>query len=344
MLELKGICKKLGTMDMQDVSLSITPGQYFVLLGPSGVGKTVLIEIIAGLIKPDSGLVLWDDIDITRLAPEKRGFTVVYQDYALLPHMTVAANISFGLRGRATKDDISSRTAELAEMLDITDILKRKPTGLSGGEMQRVALARALAPRPRLLLLDEPFSALDTTSRLKMRRYLKKISQEFSTAVLHVTHDPEEAMFLGDRLGVMLDAKIRQIASPEELFRRPTDAVVAEFLGMQNLLPAHIVAKHVCMVNGQRFELGEDSAEISHVWIKPEEIVLSPEPFRSSARNQLACKVESWEPHGALLAVRIICGELELFSIITHASFTDLNIHKGQDLYATFKSSALHSF
>ncbi|MBC8372242.1 MAG: ATP-binding cassette domain-containing protein, partial [Planctomycetes bacterium] len=210
MLELKSISKRLGEMDMSEVSLTLEAGEYFALLGPTGVGKTVLIEIIAGLIRPDGGRVFWDGADITSLPPERRGFAVVYQDYALFPHLSVARNIAYGARACGCDSaEVSARTARLANMLGITELLGRRPEMLSGGEQQRTAIARALAAEPKLLLLDEPLSALDTNTRLRLRRELKRINAELGTAILHVTHEPEEAMALADRIGVMLDYRLR---------------------------------------------------------------------------------------------------------------------------------------
>ena len=345
MLELRAISKRLGTLDMRDVSLSLDSGEYFVLLGPSGVGKTVLIEIIAGLIAPDAGQVFWNGCEITASAPESRGFAVVYQDCALFPHLTVAGNMSYGLRAAgAPSDRIARRQEELADMLGIAPLMKRMPGTLSGGECQRVALARALAVEPKLLLLDEPLSALDTAVRLRLRQELRDINKRLQMPVLHVTHDLEEAMALGDRICVMLDHRVRQVAPPEELFRRPSDPDVAEFLGMWNILPVTAVRDHVCRIAGQDIHVSHADDRTEHVWIKPEEILLSRDPFDSSARNQFECRVIEWEHRDAHLLVRVQVGDLTLAALITYASFQLLDIEAGADLYATFKSSAVHCF
>ena len=165
MLELHSISKNLGSFAMADISIKINNGEYFVLLGPSGVGKSVLVDIVAGLIKPDDGRIFWDNKDITLEPPEARGFAVAYQDYALFPHLTIRQNITYGLRATGcSSGKIASRLQMLTEMLNIHELLSRRPTNLSGGEQQRVALARALAIEPKLLLLDEPLSALDTNT------------------------------------------------------------------------------------------------------------------------------------------------------------------------------------
>ena len=345
MLELRSISKRLGAMDMREVSLSVGDGEYFVLLGPSGVGKTVLIELIAGLLRPDAGQVLWDGADITATPPEARGFAVVYQDCTLLPHLTVADNIAYGLRAiGAPAARIRQRQAELADMLNIAALMARRPETLSGGEAQRVALARALAAEPKLLLLDEPLSALDTTARLHLRQELRRINSTLKLPILHVTHDLAEAMALGNRIGVMLDHRIHQIASPENLFRRPSDPDVAAFLGMWNVLPVAGVTDHVCTIGDQRIHVSHADEHTGHVWIKPEEILLSRDPFDSSARNQFACRVLEWQHRETLLLVHVQIGELTLAALITYASFQHLALDKGAELYATFKSSAVHCF
>jgi molybdate/tungstate transport system ATP-binding protein len=343
MLELKSIAKRLGAMDMTDVSMTLQPGEYFALLGPTGVGKTVLIEIIAGLIRPDSGAVLWDGVDITSIPPEHRGFAVVYQDYALFPHLTVAKNIAYGARAcRCDSGEISKRTARLADMLGITELLPRHPQTLSGGEQQRVAIARALATEPKLLLLDEPLSALDTNTRIRLRRELKRINTELGATILHITHEPEEAMALADRIGVMLDYRLRQIAPPEELFRRPTDASVARFLGIRNVLTVSSVRDDICEVSGQLIHASSADESTRHIWIMPEELLLSDQPFTSSALNQFKCSVIDWDHSDALLAVQLACGDLRLVALITYTSFQQLKVEPDRELYVTFKSSAIH--
>lgn len=345
MLELRDIAKRLGALDMRDVSLSLAGGEYFVLLGPSGVGKTVLIELIAGLLKPDAGQVLWNGTDITAAPPEARGFAVVYQDCALFPHLTVGGNIAYGLRAAgADAGRIRKRQDELADLLDITALMQRRPETLSGGERQRVALARALAVEPKLLLLDEPLSALDTTARIRLRQELRRINTTLNTPILHVTHDLEEAMALGDEICVMLDHRVRQIAPPEELFRRPSDPEVATFLGLWNVLPVTSVRDHVCTIADQCVHVSHAGDDTAHIWIKPEEVLLSRDPFDSSARNQFECRVMEWENRDAHLLVRVRSGELTLAALITYASFQHLGLEKDAEVYATFKSSAVHCF
>lgn len=347
MLELRSVAKRLGTFEMRDVNLRIERGEYFILLGPSGVGKTVLIETIAGLIRPDAGTILWQGRDITFSPPETRRFAVVYQDCALFPHMTVRKNVLYGLsrlgRKKGTHPFSEGQKRDASPFLE-GSLLDRYPQGLSGGEQQRVALARALMTDPELLLLDEPLSALDLNTRRQFRAELKRIHGEFGTPVLHVTHDLEEAMSLGHRIGVMLNGRIHQCGTPEELFRKPSSRAVAEFLGMRNVFPVSYVSEGVCRAGDVEIHVAEAVEPISHVWIRPEEIVLSKTRFDSSARNQFEGRVVDWEHSGTLLAVQVSCGGLILSSLITYASFNDLAVEAGKELYVTFKSSSVHPF
>jgi len=344
-LDLRSISKRLGSFAIADLSLQVAPGEYFVLLGPSGVGKTVLLEMIAGLVRPDRGQVVWQGRDITRIPPEKRKFAVMYQDYALFPHMKVARNIGYGLAAAGVpRREAQDRIAAVARQLGIEPLLQRGVESLSGGEQQRVALARALVTRPEVLLLDEPLSALDNQCRLQLRKQLKQLQRETGSAWIHVTHDLEDAMTLGDRIGVILQNRLRQVGTPEQLFRTPSDYEVATFLGMRNVFAVQEAGEGVCRVSDVEVFAAGASPSTSCIWIKPEEIVLSRQSFDSSARNQFTCKVSDWEHHGSLLAVRMDCGALDFVALVTFASFEHLGICHGTDLYVTFKSSAVHCF
>ena len=345
MLELRSLWKQLGTFAIRDLSVEVAEGEYFVLLGPSGAGKTVLLEMIAGLIRPDRGQIVWQGRDVTHRPPETRKFTVMYQDYALFGHLSVAGNIGYGLAAtKVPRGEAGRRIAAVAEQLGIAGLLDRRIESLSGGEQQRVALARALVTRPDVVLLDEPLSALDSQCRLQLRKLLKQLQRETHTTWVHVTHDLEEAMTLGDRIGVILQNRLCQVGTPEQLFRTPSDYEVACFLGMQNVFPVQGVIEDVCRAAGVEIHAAGASPSTTHLWIKPEEILLSRQPFDSSARNQFACTVTGWEYHGSLLAVRLASGPLSLTALVTFTSFKHLEIGQGVEVYATFKSSAVHCF
>ena len=241
MLRLENICLKLGAFHLSKVSLEVRQGEYAVLLGPTGTGKTVLLETIAGIHRPDQGMIFLNDRDATSLPTEARHLGVVYQDYALFPHLTVYGNIAFGLR---LKDEVGTgvrhAVEKMARFLEIAHLLNRRPKHLSGGERQRVALARALVLEPHILLLDEPLSALDRFTRDRLKRELKRIHEEIGVAILHITHDLSEAFFLADRLLVMKEGAILQEGRPEEVLKRPENRFVAELLGIENFIPAEV--------------------------------------------------------------------------------------------------------
>lgn len=244
-LHLKGISKQFGTgaasvLAVNDASMTVDRGEFVALLGPSGCGKTTTLRLIAGFERVDAGAI---EIDGTLVAgssvhvqPEKRRIGMVFQEYALFPHVNVLANIEFGLR-RMTAKDKSARTSEILDLTGLAGLEGRMPHELSGGQQQRVALARALAPNPALILLDEPFSNLDAGLRARVRAELGEILHAAKTTAIFVTHDQEEALSLVDRVAVMLNGSIEQVASPHELYSRPATRWVAEFIGDANFLP-----------------------------------------------------------------------------------------------------------
>jgi ABC-type sugar transport system ATPase subunit len=240
-LRLHDISLKLGRFRLRRVNLNVRAGEYRVLLGPTGTGKTVLIETIAGLHRPDDGRIFLDGRDVTTVAPEARHLGVVYQDYALFPHLNVFNNIAFGLRlqgghGRRLRDAVH----EISAFLDVGHILDRTPTHLSGGERQRVALARVLVLKPLMLLLDEPLSAVDRLTRDRLQKELKRIHNELGLTILHITHDLNEAFLLADRLTMMKDGAVLQEGTPEEISKHPASRFVAQLLGIENFLPARV--------------------------------------------------------------------------------------------------------
>ncbi len=250
MIRLEGLNVAAGDFSLRVDELSVEKGEFLVFLGPTGSGKTVLLETIAGLRRPISGRIWFGDRDVTAEPPERRRVGFVYQDYALFPHLSVGKNIAFGLstgaaRGRARNVRAGGgesgggadqdRGAALASLLGIEQLMDRYPDTLSGGEQQRVALARALAIEPEVLLLDEPLSALDRKTRRELRIELRRLHRELGATVLHVTHDLDEALVLGDRIAVLIDGALRQIGTPEDVIRRPADGETARLLGMTNV-------------------------------------------------------------------------------------------------------------
>lgn len=243
---------------LDDVHFSIRTGEFFTLLGPSGCGKTSLLRLIGGFQDPTQGYVHVDGRDVTRVAPQKRPINTVFQNFALFPHMSVAENVGFGLEMlRWSKARRSARVAEVLKLVGLSDFADRRPEALSGGQQQRVALARGLAPEPRVLLLDEPMSALDLKLRKEMQGELKRLHREAGITFVMVTHDQEEALSLSDRIAVMQGGRVRQIASPEELYKQPADSFVADFIGEANLIPGALLGQQgIVMVRPESLRIG----------------------------------------------------------------------------------------
>ncbi len=243
-VEASHVVKAFGHADtavraLDDVSVQIRKGEFFTLLGPSGCGKTTLLRLIAGFEMPSGGTILLEGADITTLPPNKRPVNTVFQSYALFPHLTVAQNIGFGLEmlGRP-KAEVQATTARMLALVKLETMASRKTSQLSGGQQQRVALARALAPSPKVLLLDEPLSALDLKLRKEMQIELKRLQTETGITFIFVTHDQEEALTMSDRIGVMSAGKLQQVGSPKEIYNNPVNRFVASFIGETNFLPA----------------------------------------------------------------------------------------------------------
>jgi ABC-type Fe3+/spermidine/putrescine transport system ATPase subunit len=237
-LRLDSLEKRFGDIAVtRGVSLDAERGEIVALLGPSGSGKTTILRLVAGFETPDSGRVVVDGEDVTGLPPERRRFGMVFQHYALFPHMTVAENVAFGLAGRMDRAQAAGRVAEVLGLTGLAGFEARRVTELSGGQQQRVAVARALAPSPRVLLLDEPLSNLDPTLREKTRRELRRAIRNIGITTLFVTHEQEEAFELGDRVAVLCDGRLEQIGTPEELFDSPATRFVASFIGRSSVLP-----------------------------------------------------------------------------------------------------------
>jgi spermidine/putrescine transport system ATP-binding protein len=260
-IEARNAVKAFGQGDhvvraLDDVSIQIRKGEFFTLLGPSGCGKTTLLRLIAGFEMPTSGTILLDGADITDLPPNRRPVNTVFQSYALFPHLTVAENVGFGLtmQGRP-KAEVAARVAQMLALVKLEAMAGRKTSQLSGGQQQRVALARALAPQPKVLLLDEPLSALDLKLRKEMQVELKRLQTETGITFIFVTHDQEEALTMSDRIGVMSAGKLQQVGSPKDIYTRPVNRFVASFIGETNFLPATVVSGGVKLSTGDLVEV-----------------------------------------------------------------------------------------
>lgn len=242
-IRIEGVVKRFGNANALDkVTLEIEPGELFFLLGPSGCGKTTLLRCLAGFYIPDSGKIFFDSEDVTALEPWKRNTGMMFQSYALWPHLSVFENVSFGLEQRRVNPvEIRQQVEAALDSVQMLSYATRKPNQLSGGQQQRVALARALVVRPRCLLLDEPLSNLDAKLRLEMRSEIRRVCKEFQLTTIYVTHDQKEALSVADRMAILDRGKIMQIGTPTELYRRPTNRFVADFIGETNFIKGKLL-------------------------------------------------------------------------------------------------------
>ncbi|HII00541.1 TPA: ATP-binding cassette domain-containing protein [Methanosarcinaceae archaeon] len=345
MIEIKALSRKWKSFALDSLDLTIRDGEYFVILGPTGSGKTLLLELIAGFHRPDSGKILINGKDVTDLSPEKRNLAFVYQDYSLFPHMTVKKNIEFGLKMKKFKAPEKFR--EISEYLNISHLLERYPLNLSGGEQQRVSLARALVTDPEILMLDEPLSALDPRTQDSAREMLLNVHRKGKLTVLHITHDQTEARIMADKIAVVMDGKLVQVGTPEEVFEKPANDMIADFVGFENVLKGRVLSREKGLLRieaeGKVLEAaGEvEVGDMVHVGLRPENIVLSKTFTQSSIRNSLKGTVIEVQSLGALVRVRMDCGPL-LNALVTRQSAEEMELAPGVPVYAQFKASSIH--
>jgi ABC-type Fe3+/spermidine/putrescine transport system ATPase subunit len=319
MIRIEGLRKSWPGFTLEIEHLEIGAGEYFVVLGPSGAGKTVLLSCLGGLVQPDSGRIWFDDRDVTDLAPERRTVGWVSQSNTLFPHLTVAGNIRFGRRYcRTGSDRFDARVARLIELLDLAPLPDRRPADLSGGEIRRAMLARALALEPRVLLLDEPLIGLDPTTQERLRDELARIHRELGTTTFHITHDHVEARALADRIAVLRAGRIEQVGAADEVFERPATCFVARFTGAENLFALSESAASdeegaVQFLDRRLLPPGLVAAAATHVAIRPEHVELWPEGNSNEAPPpgslRLRGTIESLAKHGSWQRVTVRCGD-----------------------------------
>lgn len=360
MITVRGLGIQLGAFAFQNLELSIPDGEYLVLLGPTGVGKTVLAETLAGLHRPAAGCIMLDGLDVTALPPEARGLGFVPQDYALFPHLNVHDNIAFGLQMRGQDQaGQSARVRDIASRLGIDSLLERSVRRLSGGERQRVALARALVITPKVLILDEPTSAVDPTTRRELWAELNRIKREFQVTTLHITHDFEEAIALADRVALFLDGQIRQEGPPEQVFRHPSTRAVANFLGIRNVFQTQVTSagKGELTLAWGPYALGafapDWAREGQTVWvcIRAEDVmILRPDwPLRPSVKeNMVPGRIVAEVPGESMRTLWLEMAKLDGFAgfrleirIPNHA-YQRLGLHLEHNCNVSLKESALH--
>ena len=350
MLKLKNIKKEYDDFKVENINLEIDSGEYFVILGPTGTGKTIILEIIAGLIKEDKGNIFFKDKNITDYSPEERKVGMVYQDYMLFPHLNVKNNIIFGLKtsNKYSENEIENKLEEMLNLFGIENLLSRDVNTLSGGEKQRVALARALITSPDVLLLDEPLSAVDPATGENLINELKKIHKKLGTTTLHVTHDFVEALALADRIAVMNNGQIEQKGETDEIFQKPASNFVAEFVGVKNIYEAKATGvENEVLIQGKNKDLKitiiDNIQGKANLTIRPEDIIISTETFSSSARNTFKGKVKIIKDRLNYLEIIVDIG-IDVAVHITRQSLKEFDLKKGKEVYLTFKASAVHVY
>ena len=346
MLSVRNITKDFGNFALKDVSFDLAEGEYFVLLGPSGAGKTLLLETIAGLHPADSGCISLDGKDITRERIQRRRTALVYQDQSLFPHMSVRANIAYPLRSNGlTRTKVERRVRELAANVGVDSLLDSKPGKLSGGEAQRTALARALAANPRALLLDEPICSLDTNSRRGLRSLLRALNRDGQT-ILHVTHDYEEAVSLGSRVGIMGNGRIVQVGTPTEVFHHPKSEFVAGVTGIANFFKGRLrrgnPGSDLCdfVTSGPIFRVLTDQPDgAGYLLLRSEDVTISREPHETSAQNVFQGTIRDIARGRVGFEIVVDIG-LDISGLVSAESTERLSLSCGQATWVSFKGSA----
>lgn len=347
MIKLLNVSKRIGDFSLNNINLNINDNEYFVILGPTGSGKTVIFEIISGMYKPDEGEVWINEQNVSTAYPEDRHIGFVCQDYMLFPHLNVKENIIFSLKLKKTPQNlINQKLDKMVNLLNIENLLNRNPSTLSGGEQQRVAIARALVTEPEVLLLDEPLSALDPRSKELFQQELKNIHQQTKTTTIHITHDFNEALVLADQIGIMQNGKIVQVGKPKEVFLKPSSQFVAEFVGMKNIYNGEIINESTfkyVRINSVHLRVVSELKGKVRVTICPEDIIIAHKNFSSSAQNMINAKIVEIIPQGSFIKVILDAG-ITMVALITRRALDDLNLECGQNVWAIFKTTAVHVY
>jgi molybdate/tungstate transport system ATP-binding protein len=345
MLKLTDINRRLGNFALKGINLEISEGQYYVLLGRSGSGKTQLLELIAGLGHPDSGSIVLDNVDITRQRIQDRKVGIVFQDYAVFPHMTVFGNIAYPLKVRnMDKISISEKVEKAAIAMNIREILERDTDKLSGGELQRVALARTLITSPRLLLLDEPFSSLDTSLKDDLKKLLRNLNKSGQT-IIHVTHDYGDAISLAKRVGVIHNGTIIQEGSVDDVFKNPSNRFVARYAGIRNFFKVEVTRENGLVTgvtrHNVRFKLeGQTSGKDELLIIKSDAITLSREMPADRELNIIQGKTSEIIPSEFGMEITVDAGDLFYINVPVQF-FENHRFIEGEEVWMSFSSKSI---
>ena len=347
MLAVKNLCAELGAFRLNDVSFEVPKGDYLVLLGPSGSGKSVILESIVGLVPIMSGEIILNGRNIEKERVQHRGIGLVFQDFAVFPHLTVGSNIAYPLKGMdVSKAGVEEAVNAVAAKLSIAHLLDRKPDTLSGGELQRVAIARTLVLNPLILLLDEPLSSLDAQLRSEIRALLRQLNRDGQT-IVHVTHDYEEAISLAKNVAVLHDGVVVQIGNPKEIFQNPKSPFVAELTGVRNFFEVNVAGSIdsdlKSGVTSKGLELkfyGGDNGANGYVLIDDKSIFVSTGNTDTSALNCLRGKVIEVVPSRQGFEVVVDAGE-KIFAAVTAESIEHLGVVPGKEVWLSFKASSI---
>jgi molybdate/tungstate transport system ATP-binding protein len=342
---IQNLSHSWGHFALTNINLSIPQGGYFVLLGPTGSGKTLLIEAVVGAYRPSQGNIIVDGEDVSGLPPEKRKISYAPQNYLLFDNMTVQRNVEFGLHAKGVpEEDRKNRTKHLLSLLGISHLATRFPRNLSGGERQRVSLARALAVEPRAVLLDEPLSAVDSATKSLILDYLRRVHKETGVTVIHVTHDQIEAATVADRIGVIRNGKIVQVGAPADVIEKPS-AEVESIFRSENLITGTVTRREANLAlidigGGIIIEALTDRTGAVMLHVRPEDVVVSRHAVGTSARNKLSGTVAQVTDLGATVRLRI-SGEKHITAIITKRSFYEMELNIGSEVTAIFKATSV---
>jgi len=345
MIRVENLSLRLLDFSLQDICLTVEENEFFALMGPTGAGKTVLLEAIAGLMPIRSGRVWIGNRAVTGLPPEQRGIGIVYQDHALFPHQTVLQNILYGLHFHAVpKAEADDRRDRLVDLLRLAHLLKRFPTHLSGGEKQRVALARALMVGPKVLLLDEPLSALDPNFREEVRDSLKALHQNSNTTFLMVTHDFSDALFLAGRAALIHQGHIEQSGKPIDLIEHPNSLFAAEFVGMKNVFPATFNGSRATVGNLQ-MDLGAPvGGHRRYLAVRPEDVIISNDAWPTKGAFALEGRIQRVVDHGFYLSISLQTGGITFQSWMPKGMLPNADPRAWEKAYAHLQPSRLHVF
>ena len=341
-LSIKNLALNIGEFSLKDINIDLKQGDYFILLGRSGAGKSLILEMIAGMIKPGSGKIILEGTDITNYRIQDRKVGIVFQDYAVFPHLNVLENICYPLKRKKMPRKKQIEIAEdFAQQTGILHLLKRRPESLSGGEIQRVALTRTLVMNPSCILLDEPMSALDVETRQKLRTLLRTLNKKGQT-IMHVTHDYEEAFALGTHVGILNQGTLIQTGTLKEVFHTPRSRFVANLTGIKNFFAALITETNKVFVEN-KVELTlppQRPGDKGFIFFRAEDVVLSSDKIASSLTNQLQGTIIHFSPTSRGIEVLINAG-IKIVALITPFSNENMHLTEKKKIWVSFKASAI---